>query len=466
VSGGLARDELVVDDPFTGETVFRAPLRRGAEVDAILDRAREGAKAAAALSVEARVALCLAATEAIEREAEAIAAEITAEMGKPLAQARGEIGGMAKRARHMAAIAPASLADLVIEGDPTLERRIVRAPKGVVFALPAWNYPLLTAVNVVIPAVLSGNAVVLKHSPRSPSVGDRFAKAFRDAGAPPELVQSIHCDYATAEAIAGDRRIDHVAFTGSVHGGRRIQEAAAGRFVEVGLELGGNDAAYVAADADIAKAAEGIVDGACYNAGQSCCAVERVYVHRSRYEAFVEAALPLMRAYVLGDPRDAATSLGPIAQPWHPAELESQVEDAVGRGARLLHGGRRTSVAGRGRFFEPTVLVDVPDDAIVMSRESFGPLLPIAPVDDDDQAIALIDDDALGLTASIWTGDRDRAARFAERVEVGTVYMNRCDALDPALPWTGWKESGKGSTLSVLGFSHLTRPKAINFRIG
>lgn len=457
---------LSVDDPFSGSIAYARAWATASEIDALLDAARQGARAAAAMSVEDRVALCLRATEALERDVDAVAAEITAEMGKPLAQAKGEMGGMAKRARHMASIAVESLKDVVIGGDPTLERRIVRAPKGVVLAMPAWNYPLLTAVNVVIPAVLAGNAVVLKHSPRSPSVGERFAKAFRDAGAPKELVQALQCDHAASEKMVGDARVDHVAFTGSTFGGHRIQAAAKDRLIEIGLELGGNDAAYVAADADVGKSAEGIVDGACYNAGQSCCAVERVYVHRSLYQQFIDACMPLMRAYVMGDPRDAGTSLGPIAQPWHPDELEAQVQDAVRRGAKLLFGGKKVSVNGKGRFFEPTVLVDVPDDAEVMSKESFGPLLPIAPVDDDEHALRLINDDELGLTASVWTTDRDRAARMAERLEVGTVYMNRCDALDPALPWTGWKESGKGSTLSVLGFEHLTHPKAINFRIG
>jgi len=457
--------DLVVDDPYTGEVALKRPYATQAEVDRALDDARKGARAAAAMSVEERVALCNRVVDLMEKDVDAIASEITAEMGKPLGQAKGEMGGMAKRARHMASIAGESLRDVVIGGDPTLERRIVRSPKGVVVDFPAWNYPLLTAVNAVIPAVLAGNAVILKHSPRSPSVGDRYAKAFRDAGAPAELVQALQCDHSVSEWMVADPRVDHVCFTGSTYGGHRINAAAKDRFIDVGLELGGNDAAYVAADADLEKAVEGIVDGACYNAGQSCCAVERVYVHRSLYDKFVEAALPLMRAYVMGDPRDPKTSMGPIAQAWHPDELDAQVQDAVRRGAKLLLGGKKASINGKGRFFEPTVLIDVPDDAVVMSKESFGPLLPIAPVDDDEHAIKLINDDELGLTGSVWTRDRDRAARIAARLEVGTAYMNRCDALDPALPWTGWKDSGKGSTLSVLAFDHLTKPKAINFRI-
>jgi acyl-CoA reductase-like NAD-dependent aldehyde dehydrogenase len=461
--------ELVVDDPFTGEAAARVELAHRAAVDRTLDAASEGARAIAAMNVPDRVALCLRAVEAMEADVDAIALEITAMMGKPLRQAKNEMAGMGTRARHMCALAPSSLADVVIpptnDDERALERRIQRSPLGVIFDLPAWNYPLLTAINVVVPAVLAGNAVVLEHSPRSPLVGDRFARAFEKAGAPRGVVQSLHCDHPTSEAIASDARVDHVAFTGSVYGGRRIQQAAAGRFIEVGLELGGNDAAYVAPDADLDKAIDGIVDGACYNAGQSCCAVERVYVHRSLYEKFIEGARALVKAYVMGDPRRETTTLGPIAQPHHVKLLEEHVADATKRGARLLLGGKKTSVEGRGRFFEPTLLVDVPDAALVMSTETFGPVLPVAPVDDDDEALRLMNDDALGLTASVWTKDRERAARLAHRLEVGTVYMNRCDALDPALPWVGVKDSGKGATLSVLGFEHLTRPKAWNFRL-
>ena len=457
--------DLVVDDPFTFGVAVSVPLANGAMVDRTLDRAKEGARAIAAMAVEERVALCLRVVEAMERDVDAIALEITAQMGKPLRQAKNEMAGMAKRARYMCAIAPSALADIVIPKEEGFERRIVRTPLGVVFDLPAWNYPLLTTVNVLIPAILAGNSVIVKHSPRSPATGDRFARAFEQAGAPKFAVQSLHCDHPTSERIAGDARVDHVAFTGSVYGGYRIAQAAAGRFIDVGLELGGNDAAYVAPDADLKQAIAGIVDGACYNAGQSCCAVERVYVHRSLHAAFVDGALAEMKAYVMGDPRDDGTTLGPIAQPNHPQELEAQVVDAVSRGARVLLGGKPTSVGAKGRFFPPTLLVDVAEDSDVMSRESFGPLVPIVAVDGDDDALSRMNDDALGLTASVWTTDRERAAKLAGKLEVGTVYMNRCDALDPSLPWTGVKDSGRGSTLSALGFEHLTRPKAWNFKL-
>jgi acyl-CoA reductase-like NAD-dependent aldehyde dehydrogenase len=455
---------LSVDDPYSLEQACSVPLADERQVSAVLDRARAAARALRTTPLAERMAWCEAATVWMEQQAEAIAADISRMMGKPLAQARNEVGGMAGRARHMIAIAEPSLADIVLP-KPGFERRIAKEPLGVVFNLPAWNYPLLTAVNAVVPAVLAGNAVVLKHSPRSPLCGEHFARAFAAAGAPSGVVQALHCDHPTSERIVGDARVDHVVFTGSVYGGQRLQRAAAERFVGLGLELGGSDPAYVAADADVEKAAENLVDGAMYNAGQSCCAVERVYVHTSLYAKFVDACEPLVRAYRMGDPADAATTLGPIAQPHHPAELEALVDDAVERGARLVAGGRRAQAGGRGRFFEATLLRDANASMRLLQSESFGPILPVCPVGSDEEALAEMNRSDLGLTASVWTRDRERALRMARALEYGTVYMNRCDALDPALPWTGVKQSGRGVTLSSLGFDHLTRPKALHFRL-
>jgi acyl-CoA reductase-like NAD-dependent aldehyde dehydrogenase len=454
-----------VDDPFTGEAACTLELAGEAEIERTLDRARGAARASRRTSVEDRVALCDRALAAFEGRAGEISADITRQMGKPLSQAQGELKGTAERWRHMQAIAKDALADLVLPEKRGFERRIVKEPLGVVLDLPAWNYPLLTAVNAIVPAVLAGDAVVVKHSPRTPLCGEHFARAFREAGAPEGLVQAIFVDYATAERIVGDPRVDAVLFTGSVLGGHRIQAAAKDRFMHVGLELGGNDPAYVAEDAELKSTVENVVDGAIYNAGQSCCAVERVYVHASVYDRFVEACEPLVRAYVTGDPKDDATTLGPIAQPWHPKELAELVADAEARGAKIVAGGRVRDVGGKGRFFEATLLRDVPQDARLMRQESFGPILAIAKVAGDDEALAKMNDSRLGLTASVWTADRDRAARLARDLEYGTVYMNRCDALDPALPWTGVKDSGRGVTLSALGFDALTRPKAIHFRL-
>ena len=456
---------LDVDNPYTLESACTVPLADEKRVSETLDRARAAARAWKDSSLAERLQLSERAVAAMEGAADSIAGDITRMMGKPLGQAKGELRGMAERARYMAEIAEASLSDVVLPPKTGFERRIVKEPLGVVLDLPAWNYPLLTAVNVIFPAVLAGNAVIVKHSPRTPLSGQHFARAFAEAGAPPHLVQALDCDHATSERIVGDARVDHVVFTGSIHGGHRIAQAAAGKFMHVGFELGGNDPAYVAPDCDFEKAVESIVDGAIYNAGQSCCAVERVYVHRSVYARFVEACDALVNSYVLGDPMAANTTLGPIAQPNHAAELEALVADARAEGARVVRGGRAIQVDGKGRFFQATLVVDVHRTAKLMKGESFGPILPLAPVDSDEEALAHMNDSELGLTASIWTGDRDRAARLSRRLDYGTVYMNRCDALDPALPWTGVKQSGRGHSLSAFGFDQLTRPKSIHFRL-
>ncbi|HEY3820213.1 MAG TPA: aldehyde dehydrogenase family protein [Polyangiaceae bacterium] len=456
---------LVVDNPFTGEPACEVRLADEAFIGTTLDRARDAARGWKTSKLHERIALCERAVEQMEKNANAIARDITRMMGKPLSQAQGELKTCASRARYMMSIADAALSDVILPPLTGFERRIVREPLGVVFDLPAWNYPLLTAVNCVVPAVLAGNAVLLKHSPRTPLCGEHFARAFAEAGAPAHLVQALDCDHPSSERIVGDDRVDHVVFTGSILGGHRIVEAAAKRFLHPCLELGGNDPAYVAPDCDLAKTVENVVDGAIYNAGQSCCAVERVYVHKSVYGRFLEMAEPLVRAYVLGDPLSDGTTLGPIAQPGHVPELEALVQDARARGARVLAGGKRTSVGGRGRFFEATLVADCNHTMKLFRQESFGPILPVMAVESDEEALAKMNDSRLGLTASVWTRDRERATRFARVLEHGTVFMNRCDYLDPALPWSGWKDSGRGVGLSTLGFEALTRPKAMHFRL-
>lgn len=456
--------QLTIDNPYTLEIAVERPLARDAEVDRVLDDAVAAARLLAASPMTHRQRLCADAVAFMEQHTDRIADDITRMMGKPLTQARKEVAGMAGRARHVIDIAGAALADTELPGKAGFTRRIQRVPLGVVFNLPAWNYPLLTCVNVVVPAVLAGNAVVLKHSSRTALCGEHFAEAFAAAGAAPGVLTALHCDHATAGRIAADRRVGYVGFTGSVAGGRAVYRSVGeGSFAEVGLELGGKDAAYVAADAALDEAVAGTVDGACYNAGQSCCGVERIYVHRAVHDAFVERARAEVLALTLGDPR-SAVSMGPMAQADAPAFLRAQVEQAQALGAELLAGGHATAVDGKGRFFEPTLLTGCTHDMDVMRVESFGPIVPVMVVDSDEEAVARINDSDLGLTASIWTSDDDRADRLASQLEVGTVYQNQCDTLDPALPWTGVKDSGKGSTLSALGLVQLTRPRSLNLR--
>jgi acyl-CoA reductase-like NAD-dependent aldehyde dehydrogenase len=456
---------LVVDNPFTGEAACTVKLATFDTVALALDRARVAQRAFRSTGVVGRAALCTRAIIAMERHTDEIAADIARMMGKPIAQGRNEVAGMAARARYMISIAEESLADVVLPAKDGFDRRVVKEPLGTVLDLPAWNYPLLTCVNVLVPAVLAGNAVVIKHSPRSPLCGEHFAQAFSSVGTPEGLVQAVLCDHPTTEAVAADLRVDHVVFTGSLFGGHRIQQAASGKFIHVATELGGNDPAYVAPDCDLGPTVAGIVDGAIYNAGQSCCAVERVYVHRTLYEAFIAAAEPLVRAYVMGDPMDPKTTLGPIAQPGHVTELEGMVIEARAKGAKIVVGGKAATVDGRGRFFQATLLRDVTPQMRVMQSESFGPVLPVCPVDSEEEALARMNQSSLGLTASVWTTDEARALRMAKALEFGTVYMNRCDAVDPALPWGGMKDSGRGVSLGALGLDQLTRPKALHFKL-
>jgi acyl-CoA reductase-like NAD-dependent aldehyde dehydrogenase len=383
-------------------------------------------------------------------------------MGKPIGEARGEVRTCLARATHMVAIAPAALAPETLPAPSGFAFRVEHAPLGVVLDIAAWNYPLLVPVNVVVPALLAGNAVLLKPSPLTPLTGAHFERAF--AALPvPHLVTNLIVTDGDAERLVGDPRIDYVSFTGSVAPGQRVYRAAATRIVGVGLELGGKDPAYVADDADLDFAVANVVEGACYNAGQSCCAVERVYVHERLYDHFLDGAARALGAYRLGDPLDETTTMGPLARAAQVPVLEAQVADARARGARVRAGG--APVAGLpGPFFAPTLLADVPNDARVMQEESFGPLLPVARVADDVEAVARMNDSRYGLTASVWTTSAARADRLATALVAGTIFQNRCDFLEPSLPWSGARDSGLGTTLSRWGFLHLTRRKSLHFR--
>jgi len=388
-------------------------------------------------------------------------------MGKPIQQARNEVKGMMERTKGMIDLAPSALADEVLPPKQGFVRKLVREPVGVVVVVAPWNYPLLTAANAIIPSILSGNAVLIKHSSRSPLCADHFARAFDKAGAPRGLIQPLHADHATVARVLARKEVGFAHFTGSVKGGHEVySEVAKTRFIDVGLELGGKDPAYVAEDADLNFAVENIVDGGFYNAGQSCCGVERVYVHKSLYAKFLEQAVPLVQAYVLGDPSEAKTTLGPMAQQSAVDFLVKQVQESKKMGGRVLvGGGPTTDKAGKGRFFAPTVIADVNHKMGLMIEENFGPIFGVMPVSSDAEAVELMNDSPYGLTASVWTKSQERAAKLAPQIETGTVFMNRCDYLDPYLAWTGVKDTGKGVTLSRHGFSAVTRLKSVHFRV-
>jgi acyl-CoA reductase-like NAD-dependent aldehyde dehydrogenase len=357
------------------------------------------------------------------------------------------------------------LAEVDLPPKAGFARSVAREPVGVVVDIAPWNYPLLTAVNAVAAAVLAGNGVILKHSSRTPLCGPRFERAFAKAGAPPGLVRSLTLSHADCRTLLQRPEVGYVAFTGSVAGGREIQGQLSERFLGIGMELGGKDAAYVADDADFDHAVTNLEDGAFYNAGQSCCGIKRIYVHAKHYERFLEALVAKARAYRLGNPEDPATTMGPLATPDAPGLLAGQVAEAKRAGARVLCGGRTTQVDGRGRFLEPAVVADARPEMAVVAEESFGPVVALASVRGDDEAVERINASRFGLTAAIWSSDPERARRIGRRLQVGTVFLNRCDYLDPMLPWIGVKESGRGLTLSRWGIQELTRAKSYHFRL-
>jgi acyl-CoA reductase-like NAD-dependent aldehyde dehydrogenase len=409
-----------------------------------------------------RVEICREFVSAFRSTRESVALDITRQMGKPLTQARREVDTTLDRADTMLRLAAAALQDDPLPPKQGFRRFIRHEPLGIVLDIPAWNYPLLIAVNVVIPALLAGNAVLIKHARLTPLCGDAFVDAFRKTSLPPDLVASIHVGHATISQLIDRRAVDFISFTGSVEGGREVYKQASGQLLDMGLELGGKDPALVCEDANFDFAVANLVDGAFYNAGQSCCAIERIYVMRPLFSKFIDAYVAEVEKYKVGNPEDPATDIGPLAQRKAIEFLEFQINQAVDRGARVLTGGKRAP--GPGYFFQPTVLQNVNHGMSIMMEESFGPVIGIMPVDSEEEGVRLMNDSPYGLTASIWTEDASRGESLAARTAAGTVYVNRCDFLDPELAWAGIKDSGHGCTLSHLGFLHLTRPKSFHLR--
>ena len=458
-------DFLQCITPVDGSVYVERSLARPEEIEAALARAREAQAAWRHVPMAERQALLTGAVDAFVAKKAEIAEEIAWQMGRPVGQCSGEVAGFEERARHMIAIAPEALADVEAGPKEGFTRFVRREPLGVVFVMAPWNYPYLTAVNSIVPALMAGNAVILKHSAQTPLAAERFAEAFEAAGLPEGVFRYLHLGHQSALDLIGHEGIDFVAFTGSVPAGHAVQEAASARFIATGLELGGKDPAYVRADVKIEHAIENVVDGAFFNSGQSCCGIERIYVHEDVYEPFVEGAAELVRKYVLGNPLEAGTTLGPLVRTAAADFVRGQIDEAVAAGALALIDPESFPRNEAGTpYLAPQVLVNVDHSMRVMTEESFGPVAGIMKVASDEEAIALMNDSDLGLTASIWTTDEAAALSIGEQVETGTWFMNRCDYLDPALAWTGVKNSGRGCTLSPVGYEQLTRPKSFHLR--
>lgn len=447
--------------PIDGSVYAERPVLSLEAAQSAAKRARDAQKSWAARPVQERVDLVMAGVAAVGAMNDEIVPELAHMMGRPTRYG-GEFGGFNERAGHMASIAVETLADIEVSEDATFKRYIKRLPHGVVFVVAPWNYPYMTAINTVAPALIAGNTVLLKHATQTLLVGERMAQAFHSAGIPEDVFQNVFLSHDVTNDLIAGNAFDFVNFTGSVGGGQAMERAAAGTFTGVGTELGGKDPGYVMEDADLDAAVDTLVDGAMFNAGQCCCGIERIYVHESLYDAFVEKAVAIVKGYKLGHPMDAETTMGPMANVRFAHEVRAQIAEAVADGA-LTHIDTMAEDDG-GAYLTPQILTNVNHNMRVMRDESFGPVVGIMKVSSDAEAIALMNDSEFGLTASLWTQDVDRAVRIGDDLETGTVFMNRADYLDPGLCWTGCKNTGRGGGLSVIGFHNLTRPKSYHLK--
>ncbi|WP_342359140.1 aldehyde dehydrogenase family protein [Terrarubrum flagellatum] len=457
--------DIVCVSPVDGREIARRKPASSAEIERAVAAARAAQKEWGALPLAERARYCSAAVDAMLAMGGEIAPEISWQMGRPIRYAAGELKGFEERARRMIAMAETALAPFVPEKRDGFRRMIKKEPRGVMLTVAPWNYPYLTAINSIIPGLLSGNAVILKHAAQTLLVGERFAEAFRRAGLPDGVFQTLSLDHDSTLKLISSGLIDQINFTGSVEAGRAIERAAAGTFANVTLELGGKDPAYVRHDANLAHAIENLVDGAMFNSGQCCCGIERIYVHHDVYDRFVAGASDLARTYVLDDPLNEATTLGPMARASLAEIVRRQVGEAVERGAKTHVDAAAFSRDRAGStYVAPQILTGVDHDMTVMVEETFGPVVGIMPVRSDEEAVRLMNDSKYGLTAAIWTSDADAAEKLGAEIETGTVFMNRCDYLDPDLAWTGVKETGRGVSLSPFAFDHLTRLKSYHLR--
>ena len=451
--------------PINNTLYLERSYPSSSEIDQKIEISSKAFKQWSQTSVPERIKVINKFIENLLNLTEEVKKEICWQIGRPISQCGSELRGFEERSRYMVEVAEECLADVTARNNDEFDNYIFKAPLGVIFIMAPWNYPVMTATNTIVPALLSGNSVILKHSSQTPMCAELINKALDGTGIPDGLFQYIHTDHSTCEKIISDIRIAHVVFTGSVNGGKQIKKYIGQRFINVGLELGGKDPAYVRADCDLNHAIENLIDGAFFNSGQSCCGIERIYVDKSIFKDFVDGAKSLTEKYVLGDPSKTNTNLGPVVKLSAANFIRSQLDEAISQGANKVVDETKFDIASQDScYIAPQILVNVNHDMRFMTEETFGPTVGIMSVESESEAINLMNDSPYGLTASIWTKDLDFSKNFGRKIETGTFFMNRCDALDPALAWTGVKDTGVGCSLSKFAFDHLTRPQSFHMR--
>ncbi|KAI5288153.1 hypothetical protein KEM54_005433 [Ascosphaera aggregata] len=460
-------DTITTISPSTGKGII---VRMGATPREMLTMARTSQVAFQSwskMALEERKEIVSKACGVLVRNKHDLAREVTQQMGRPISYTDKEVSTAVMRAKYLMSVVDEQLKNTDGLAEEGFRRYIKKVPLGVVLILFPWNYPFVTLINSLVPALLSGNTVIIKPSPQTPLVAERVVSAFAEAGLPPDVLQYFHCGIpSNMDILLKSPLINHICFTGSVAGGLAVQKTVSERIVNVGLELGGNDPAYVRSDVDLGWAAEEVVDGAIFNSGQSCCAIERVYVHESIHDAFVVELQKVLSKYRVGDPMDKDTQIGPVVSAASKEAILAQIADAVKKGAKDVTPANTTfdNLPTEGHYVRPTLLTGVTHGMVVMQKETFGPVIPVMAVESDEAAVDLMNDSDLGLTASVWTKDVAYGEKLGEEIEVGTLFVNRADYPSPDLAWTGWKNSGKGVTLSRFGFDQFVKLKSIHVK--
>jgi acyl-CoA reductase-like NAD-dependent aldehyde dehydrogenase len=450
-----------VISPIDGKVVTTKAYTKEKDLQERIEKSKYAQSKWHNTSIEERITICQNFLDEIIKQGNEIGEQITRQMGRPIEFAKTEVLGVKERGDYLLSVAKESLDDIKIDD----KRYMRKSPLGIILVIAPWNYPLLTAINVIIPAILAGNSVLLKHSSQTPLCGEQIKHAFDKAGLPNDVLQTLHLTHDLTTKLIGCSDIAHVSFTGSVKGGRQIQQAIGSRFINSTLELGGKDAAYVREDAILSSTISALVDGVFFNSGQSCCGIERIYVQRSRYAEFIDNFITQTYGYILGNPLEKKTTLGPVVNNTAATLVREQIANAVSNGATALIDESKFPLANNNTpYLAPQVLINVNHQMALMQEENFGPVVGIMPVDNDEQALDLINDCRFGLTASIWTQDIEIAKSLGDKAQVGTWFMNRCDYVDPALAWTGIKETGKGLSVSKLCFDTLTKIKSYHLQ--